>query len=163
MKKLLFIFLIINIALAVEEEETKTNPLDKIKEEIEKKAKEISEKAKEIAENAAEKAKEAGQEISEKTKELMENASEKGKEFKKNFIKLYEKLSIDIQEGIVWLIENGYWDLIVDFAETVGQVAAIQACKTYFPQGAVLCDPIVKFIFDAIVSLLDKIKEDVQE
>ena len=163
MKKLLFIFLIINVAFAVEEEGTKTNRLDKIKEEIEKKAKEISKKAKKIAENAAEKAKETGQEISEKTKQLMENSSEKGKEFKKNFIKLYEKLSIDIQEGIAWLIENGYWELIVDFAETVGKVAAIQACKTYFPQGAVLCDPIVKFIFDAIVSLIDKIKEDVKE
>ena len=53
MRKLLCIFLIINIAFAVEEEETKTNHLDKIKEEIEKKAKEISEKAREIAENAA--------------------------------------------------------------------------------------------------------------
>ena len=162
MRKLLFIFFLINVAFAVEEEGTKTNHLDKIKEEIEKKAKEISKKAKKIAENAAEKAKEAGQEISEKTKELMENASEKGKEFKKNFIKLYEKLSIDIQEGIAWLIENGYWELIVDVAETVGKVAAIQACKTYFPQGAVLCDPIVQFIFDAIVSLIDKIKEDVK-
>ena len=173
MRKLLAIFLIATIA-CVDTEEEKTNPIDKIKEgidnakeDMEKKAQEIANKTKEIAEEVAEKAKqiadeisekaqEMGKDISEKAKEIAEDVSGKSKEIVKEILKFFEKLDEETKKVIVWLKENGYWDQIVEIAETIGKIAAIQACKVYVP--GQICDVVVQFIFDAIISLLDKIK-----
>ena len=178
MRQLLAIFLIAIIVCADTEEE-KTNPFDKIKEgvekskeEMEKKAKEISEKAqemaqqvadkaKEIADDISEKAKEMGDNISEKAKEIAEDVSGKSKEIVKEIMKLFEKLDESTKKAIIWLKENGYWDKIVEIAETIGKIAAIQACKVYVP--GQLCDVIVQFIFDAIIALIDKIKDKSEE
>ena len=168
MRKLLAIILIATIACATEEE--KTNPIEKIKEgvenikdDVEKKAKEIAEdvadKAKEIADDVSKKAKEMGEDISEKAKEIAEDVSGKAKEIVKEFMKFFEKLSEEVQKAIVWLKENGYWDEIVKIAETIGKAAAVQACKTYIPDVGVSCDQIIQFVMDAIIALLNKIKD----
>ena len=161
MKKLFIIFLIVAIACANTEEENK-NPFDKAKEDIEKKAKEIAEqvanKAKEIADDVSQKAQEMGEDISEKAKEIAEDVSGKAKEIVKDFMKFFEKLNEEAQMAIIWLKENGYWDEIVQIAENIGKTAAVQACKTYVPTLEAKCDVIVQFIFDAIISLVDQIK-----
>ena len=179
MRKLLAIFLIATIA-CVDTEEEKTNPIDKIKEgidnakeDMEKKAQEIANKTKEIAEEVAEKAKqiadeisekaqEMGEDISEKAKEIAEDVSGKSKEIVKEILKFFEKLDEETKKAIIWLKENGYWDEIVELAENIGKTAAVQACKTYIPTVQDHCDEIVQFVFDAIISLLDKITDKVE-
>ena len=176
MKKFLFFFLIAIVACITPEEE-KANIIDSIKdasEKIKNKTQEISEKVKEMAEDAsekvkkaaeeaAEKVKDAAEDVSDKAKEIAEDISAKSKEVAKNFVKFFEKLSEEIQNGIIWLKENGYWDQIVNIAQTVGKAAAIIGCKAVFPAGIALCDPIVDFIFKAIISIIDKIKEKAEE
>ena len=175
MRKLLAIILIATIACATEEE--KTNPIEKVKEGVENikddvsdKAKEIADKAKEIAKDVADKAKkiaddiskkaqEMGEDISEKAKEISEDVSGKAKEIVKEFMKFFEKLSEEGQKAIVWLKDNGYWDEIVQLAETIGKAAAVQTCKTYVPDVGVSCDQIIQFVMDAIIALLNKIKD----
>ena len=168
MKQLLVILLIAVIACATTEEEKK-NPIETIKEGAAEKAKEIAEKAKKIAEEIAgkakkmaqeiaEKAKEMGDESSEKAKEIAEEVAAKAKDIAKDFMKLFQKLSEEIKMAIVWLKDNGYWDDLVNLAETIGKASAIQACKTYITQPDVSCDKIVQFVFDAVIALLKKIK-----
>ena len=164
MKQLLVILLIAVIACSNTEEEKK-NPIETIKEGAAEKAKEIAEKAKKIAEEIAGKAKKMAQEIAEKAKEIggdsreiAEEAAAKAKDIAKDFMKLFQKLSEEIKLAIVWLKDNGYWDDLVNLAETIGKAAAIQACKTYITQPDVSCDKIVQFVFDAVIALLKKIK-----
>ena len=128
MKQLLAIILIAVIACTTTEEEKK-NPIETIKEGAAEKAKEIAEKAKKIAEEIAQ-----------------------------DFMKFFEKLSEEVKMAIVWLKENGYWDDLVNLAETIGKAAAVQACQTYITQPEVSCDKIVQFVFDAVIALLKKIK-----
>ena len=168
MKQLLTFLLIAVIACTTTEEEKK-NPIETIKEDVTEKAKEIAEKAKKIAEEVAGKAKKMAQEIaekaqeigddsSEKAKEIAEDVAAKAKEVAKDFMKFFEKLSEEVKMAIVWLKDNGYWDDLVNLAETIGKTAAIQACQTYITQPEVSCDKIVQFIFDAVIALLNKIK-----
>ena len=175
MRKLLAIILIATIACATEEE--KKNPIEKAKEGIEnikddvadkakeiadkakKMAEDVADKAKEIADDVSKKAKEMGEDISEKAKEIAEDVHGKAKEIVKEFMKFFEKLSEEVQKAIVWLKENGYWDEIVQLAETIGKAAAVQACKTYVPDVGVSCDQIIQFVMDAIIALLNKIKD----
>ena len=128
MKQLLAIILIAVIACTTTEEEKK-NPIETIKEDVTEKAKEIAEKAKKIAEEIAGKAKKMAQEIAEKAKEMGDESSEKAKEIAeevaakaqdiaKDFMKFFEKLSEEVKMAIVWLKENGYWDDLVNLAET---------------------------------------------
>ena len=166
MKQLLVILLIAVIACTTTEEEKK-NPIETIKEGAAEKAKEIAEKAKKIAEEIAGKAKKMAQEIAEKAKEIggdsreiAEEAAAKAKDIAKDFMKFFEKLSEEVKMAIVWLKENGYWDDLVNLAETIGKAAAIQACKTYITQPDVSCDKIVQFVFDAVIALLKRIKGD---
>ena len=100
-----------------------------------------------------------GEDISEKAKEIAEDVSGKAKEIVKEFMKFFEKLSEEVQKAIVWLKENGYWDEIVKIAETVGKAAAVQAFRTFIPDVVISCDQIVQFVFDAIIALIDKIKD----
>ena len=176
MKKFLCI-LLIAIAACIAAEEEKANIIDSIKdgaESIKNKTKEMSEKVKEMAEDAsakvkkaaeeaAEKVKDAAGDVSDKAKEIAEDISATSKEVSKNFIKFFEKLSEEIKRGIIWLKENGYWDQIVNIAQTAGKAAAILGCKAVFPAGIALCDPIVDFIFKAIIAIIDKIKEKAEE
>ena len=168
MKQLLAILLIAVIACTTTEEE-KTNPIETIKDDVAEKAKEIYEKAKKIAEEIAgkakkmaeeiaEKAKEMGDESSEKAQEIAEDISAKAQEIAKDFMKFFEKLSEEVKMAIVWLKDNGYWDDIVNLAETIGKAAAVQACQTYITQTDVSCDKIVQFIFDAVIALLKQFK-----
>ena len=170
MKQLLAIILIAVIACTTTEEEKK-NPIETIKEDVTEKAKEIAEKAKKIAEEIAgkakkmaqeiaEKAKEMGDESSEKAKEIAEEVAAKAKDIAKDFMKFFEKLSEEVKMAIVWLKDNGYWDDLVNLAETIGKAAAVQACKTYITQPDVSCDKIVQFVFDAVIALLKRIKGD---
>jgi len=180
MKKLLAILLIAIVACTTEEEE-KTKLIDKIKDKVEDvkddisdKAKEIAEKAKELAEDVAEKAKNAaedlaekakdlGEDISEKAKEIAENVSNGAQDIAKNFLKFFEKLSEEVKAAIVWLKENGYWDEIVKIAETIGKAAAVQACKTYITDAIVSCDTLVQFVFDAVIAIVERIKNEVNK
>ena len=180
MKKLLSILLIAIVACTTEEEE-KTKLIDKIKDKVEDvkddisdKAKEIAEKAKELAEDVAEKAKNAaedlaekakdlGEDISEKAKEIAENVSNGAQDIAKNFLKFFEKLSEEVKAAIVWLKENGYWDEIVKIAETIGKAAAVQACKTYITDAIVSCDTLVQFVFDAVIAIVERIKNEVNK
>ena len=148
MKQLLAILLIAAIACTTTEEE-KTNPIENIKEDITEKAKEIAEKAKEM-----------GDESSEKAQEIAEEVSAKAQEIAQDFMKFFEKLSEEVKMAIVWLKENGYWDDLVNLAETIGKAAAVQACQTYITQPEVSCDKIVQFVFDAVIALLKRIKGD---
>ena len=177
MKKLLAILLIAIVACATEEED-KTKLIDKIKDKVENakddisdKAKEIAEKAKKLADDVAEKAKNTAEDIAEKAKDLGEDISEKAKEIAekvsngaediaKNFLKFFEKLSEEVKAAIVWLKENGYWDEIVKIAETIGKAAAVQACKTYITDAIVSCDTLVQFIFDAVIAIIERIKNE---
>ena len=167
MRKLLAILLIAVIACATEEE--KQNPIENIKDDVTEKAKEIAEKAKKIAEEIsgkakkiaqeiAEKAKEMGDESSEKAQEIAEEVAAKAQEIAQDFMKFFEKLSEEVKIAIVWLKDNGYWDDLVNLAETIGKAAAVQACQTYITQPEVSCDKIIQFIFDAVIALLNKIK-----
>jgi len=180
MKKLLAI-LLIAIVFCTTEEEEKTKLIDKIKDKVDDvkddisdKAKEIAEKAKEIAEDVAEKAKntaedlaekakDLGEDISEKAKEIAENVSNGAQDIAKNFLKFFEKLSEEVKAAIVWLKENGYWDEIVKIAETIGKAAAVQACKTYITDAIVSCDTLVQFIFDAVIAIIERIKNEVNK
>ena len=101
-----------------------------------------------------------GDETSEKAKEIAEEVSAKAKEIAKDFMKFFEKLSEEVKMAIVWLKENGYWDDLVNLAETIGKAAAVQACQTYITQPDVSCDKIVQFVFDAVIALLKRIKVD---
>ena len=166
MKQLLVFLLIAVIACTTPEEETK-NPIENLKEDAAAKAKEIAEKAKKIAEEIAGKAKKMAQEIAEKaqeiggdSREIAEEAAAKAKEVAKEFIKFFQKLSDELKLAIVWLKDNGYWDDLVNLAETIGKAAAVQACQTYITQPDVSCDKIVQFIFDAVIALLKRIKGD---
>ena len=180
MKKLLTILLIAIVDCTTEEEE-KTKLIDKIKDKVEDvkddisdKAKEIADKAKELADDVAEKAKNVAEDIAEKAKDLGEDISEKAKEIAekvsngaqdiaKNFLKFFEKLSEEVKAAIVWLKENGYWDEIVKVAETIGKAAAVQACKTYITDAVVSCDTLVQFIFDAVIAIVERIKNEVNK
>jgi uncharacterized protein YoxC len=180
MRKLLAILLIAIVACATQEEE-KTNLIDKIKDKVEDakddiadKAKEIAEKAKEIADDVAKKAKNAADDLAEKAKDLGEDISEKAKEIAekvsngaediaKKFLKFFEKLTEEVKAAVVWLKENGYWDEIVNVAETIGKAAAVQACKTYLTEAAISCDRLVQFIFDAVIAIVNRIKEEVNK
>jgi hypothetical protein len=176
MQKFLCILLIAIVACITAEEE-KANIIDSIKDGAEKvkdKTIEISEKVKEMAEDASEKVKKAAEEagkkvkgaaedVSSKAKEIAEDISATSKEVAKNFVKFFEKLSKEIQNGIIWLKENGYWDQIVNIAQTAGKAAAIIGCKAVFPAGIALCDPIVNFIFKAIISIIEQIKKKAEE
>ena len=122
-----------------------------------------SEKVKKAAEEAHEKIKKAAEDVSDKAKEIAKDIAKTSKEAANNFVKFFEKLSKEVQNGIIWLKENGYWDQIVEIAQTAGKAAAIIGCKAVFPAGVVLCDPIVEFIFKAIIVIIDKIKEKVEE
>ena len=157
MRKLLAIILIATIACATEEE--KKNPIEKAKEGIENIKDDVADKAKEIADDVSKKAKEMGEDISEKAKEIAEDVHGKAKEIVKEFMKFFEKLSEEVQKAIVWLKENGYWDEIVKIAETVGKAAAVQACRTFIPDVVISCDQIIQFVMDAIIALLNKIKD----
>ena len=178
MKKLLAILLIAIVACTTEEEE-KTKLIDKIKDKVEDvkdditdKAKEIAEKAKEIADDVAEKAKnvaddlvgkakDLGEDISEKAKEIADKVSNGAEDIAKSFLKFFEKLTEEVKAAVVWLKENGYWDEIVNIAETIGKAAAVQACKTYITDAAISCDTLVQFIFDAVIAIIDRIKNEV--
>ena len=136
---------------------------DKAKE-IAQKAKEladeVAEKAKNTAEDLVEKAKDLGEDISEKAKEIAEKVSNGAKDISKNFLKFFEKLTEEVKAAIVWLKENGYWDEIVNLAETIGKGAAVQACKKYITDATVSCDKLVQFIFDAVVAIIERIKKE---
>ena len=167
MKKFLIIFLIALVVCNFEEEnpDILNNSPDK-EEEIEEKAKqmaeEAAEKVKEKAKEIEEKSKDFGEAISEKAKEIAEGISEKAKEISKNFMKFFEKLGKDIQEAIIWLKENGYWDEIATLVETIGKHAGINACKSYLPAAQSLCEPVIQFIFETIISYINKITNDIE-
>ena len=50
-----------------------------------------------------------------------------------------------LQDGINWLKEHGYWDLIVNAAKTAGKIAATSLCSAYIPSP--VCSLVVNFIF----------------
>ena len=51
------------------------------------------------------------------------------------------------QNGIIWLKENGYWDQIVNIAQTAGKAAAIAWCTPY------LSTPVCTLAVNAICSI----------
>ena len=123
----------------------------------------LNEFSKTSLEEAGKKVKGAAEDVSAKAKEIAEDISATSKEVAKNFVKFFEKLGKEIQNGIIWLKENGYWDQIVNIAQTAGKAAAIIGCKAVFPAGIALCDPIVNFIFKAIISIIEQIKKKAEE
>ena len=161
MKYIIVILLIATFVCA--KEENKTNPFDKIKEGFEDFKNNVTEKFEEIKDDTSKQLEFFKNNVTEKFIDFKDDISGKAKELAKNFKKFFEKLGEDIQKAIVWLKENGYWDKIIEAAETVGKMAAITACKVYFVPGAALCEPIVNFIFEAIISIIDKIKNKIEQ
>ena len=50
-----------------------------------------------------------------------------------------------LQDGINWLKNNGYWNLIVNAVKTGGKIAATSLCSAYIPRP--ICSLVVNFIF----------------
>ena len=63
-----------------------------------------------------------------------------------NFFNMLTKKAREIYQ---WLVDHGYWDLIVNTAKTVGSYAAKTACTAYTGQAAI-CGTVI----DILVSLI---------
>ena len=60
----------------------------------------------------------------------------------KNFIK-------NVQDGIQWLKDHGYWGLIINAVKTVGKIAATSVCSAYIPRP--ICALVINFIIDNVI------------
>ena len=61
----------------------------------------------------------------------------------------FNKLTKKAREIYQWLVDNGYWDIIVSTAKTAGSYAAIAACTAYTGQAG-LCTTVVNLLVSLI-------------
>ncbi len=61
----------------------------------------------------------------------------------------FNRLTKKAREIYQWLVDNGYWDIIVSTAKTVGSYAAIAACTAYTGQAG-LCTTVVNVLVSLI-------------
>ena len=72
------------------------------------------------------------------------------KMFKDKALKAYNQLSKNVQNGIYWLKQKGYWEPLVLVGETLGEMAATSLCSMALTPA--VCEPVVGFAFTFVIN-----------